>query len=408
MGKRNPPSLRRQENNRRAGSPPSLQRQNPSHYRSRNSRRRSKRRIKNKKLISLLLIVLICAVAVAAFLTISPSVMGNSVDLGSDNVSIAVTGDVMFGRKMPGVLSSGESPFRYVENVTKAADVLLVNFENPATTTSNAVKGDVPLKADPSYLPLLSGANEIVIASQANNHALDYGEEGMNDSLRNLNDAGITAIGAGANQESASKPAVVDVGDRHITILNYMDADNFAEYASIMPPATANSSGFSAYDEEYAKEQIQEARDNGSSIVIAYLHYGNEYSRSPNEYQVNISHELIDNGADIVIGAHAHVTQGVEMYKGKPVFYNLGNFIFDQSNPATHRAYFLNLDLVEDNCTVTLYPVNIINYLPQFMSPEDGKALIAELNPQCDELQVTDEGTGKLTFKLGNQTDDAN
>ena len=354
------------------------------------------------------MVLLLCLVAVAAFLTISSVTLGNNVDLGSDNVSIAVTGDVMFGRKMPGVLSSGESPFRYVENVTKAADVLLVNFENPATTTSNAVKGDVPLKADPSYLPLLAGANKIVVASQANNHALDYGEEGMNDSLKNLNDAGITAIGAGANQESASKPAVVDIGDRHITILNYMDADNFAEYASIMPPATANSSGFSAYDEEYAKEQIQEARDNGSSIIIAYLHYGNEYSRSPNEYQVNISHELIDNGADIVIGAHAHVTQGVEMYNGKPIFYNLGNFIFDQSNPATHRAYFLNLDLVEDNCTVTLYPVNIINYLPQFMSAEDGKALIAELNPQCDELQVTDDGTGKLTFKLGNLTEDAN
>ena len=134
------------------------------------------------------MVLLLCLVAVAAFLTISSVTLGNNVDLGSDNVSIAVTGDVMFGRKMPGVLSSGESPFRYVENVTKAADVLLVNFENPATTTSNAVKGDVPLKADPSYLPLLAGANKIVVASQANNHALDYGEEGMNDSLKNLND----------------------------------------------------------------------------------------------------------------------------------------------------------------------------------------------------------------------------
>ena len=150
MGKRNPPSLRRQDNNRRARTPASLKRQNPS--RGRNIRRRSNSRIKNKKLISFLVIVLLCFIAVAAFLTISPVVLGDNVDYGSDNVSIAVTGDVMFGRKMPGVLSSGESPFRYVENVTKAADVLLVNFENPATTTSNAVKGDVPLKADPSYL----------------------------------------------------------------------------------------------------------------------------------------------------------------------------------------------------------------------------------------------------------------
>ena len=84
------------------------------------------------------MVLLLCLVAVAAFLTISSVTLGNNVDLGSDNVSIAVTGDVMFGRKMPGVLSSGESPFRYVENVTKAADVLLVNFENPATTTSSS------------------------------------------------------------------------------------------------------------------------------------------------------------------------------------------------------------------------------------------------------------------------------
>ena len=112
MGKRNPPSLRRQDNNRRARTPASLKRQNPS--RGRNIRRRSNSRIKNKKLISFLVIVLLCFIAVAAFLTISPVVLGDNVDYGSDNVSIAVTGDVMFGRKMPGVLSSGESPFRYV------------------------------------------------------------------------------------------------------------------------------------------------------------------------------------------------------------------------------------------------------------------------------------------------------
>ena len=185
-----------------------------------------------------------------------------------------------------------------------------------------------------------------------------------------------------------------------------MDADNFAEYRGVMDPATANSSGYSAYDSELAQRQIQEARENGSSIVIVYLHYGNEYSRSPNDNQIKISHELINDGADIVIGSHAHVTQGVEMYNGKPIFYNLGNFIFDQSNPATHISYFLNLDLVEDNCTVTLYPTYISNYLPNFMDAESGKALINGLYPQCDELDVTENGTGVLTFKLGNITNE--
>ena len=226
----------------------------------------------------------------------------------------------------------------------------------------------------------------------------------MNESIKNLKEAGIYVIGAGINSAEATKPVVIESGDRKVTILNYMDSDNFAEYRGVMDPATSNSSGYSAYDSELAERQIQEARENGSSIIIAYLHYGNEYSRSPNDNQIKISHELINDGADIVIGSHAHVTQGVEMYNGKPIFYNLGNFIFDQSNPATHISYFLNLDLVEDNCTVTLYPTYISNYLPTFMDAESGKALINGLYPQCDEMNVTDEGTGVLTFKLGNVT----
>ena len=361
-----------------------------------------------KRFFQILIVIFIILLAISIYGTFFMNLDNDSYDLGHDEVSVAVTGDVMFGRKMPSVLESGESPFRYVENVTKNADVLLVNFENPVTTSTYAVKGDVPLKADPKYTYLLSGANDVVVASQANNHALDYGETGLNESIKNLKEAGIYVIGAGMNSAEATKPVVIEKGDRKITILNYMDADNFAEYRGVMDPATANSSGYSAYDSELAQRQIQEARENGSSIIIVYLHYGNEYSRSPNDNQIKISHELINEGADIVIGSHAHVTQGVEMYNGKPIFYNLGNFIFDQSNPATHISYFLNLDLVEDNCTVTLYPTYISNYLPNFMDAESGKALINGLYPQCDELKVTENGTGVLTFKLGNITNETN
>ena len=357
-----------------------------------------------KRFFSVLIVIFLILSALSICGTILLGMDEGQYDLGHDDVSIAVTGDVMFGRKMPAVLDSGESPFRFVENVTKNADILLVNFENPVTTSSNAVKGDVPLKANPKYTYLLANANDKVVASQANNHALDYGEAGLNESIKNLKDAGIYVMGAGNNINEATQPVTIESGDRKITILNYMDADNFREYSGVMDPATANSSGYSAYDSELAQRQVQEARENGSSIIIAYLHYGNEYSRSPNENQKKISHELINDGADIVIGSHTHVTQGVEMYNGKPIFYNLGNFIFDQSNPATHTSYFLNLALHEDNCTVTLYPTYLSNYLPHFMDAESGKALINVLNPHCDELKVNDDGTGELTFKLGNNT----
>lgn len=354
-------------------------------------------------LISILVILLVFAIVSAYMFGDNNGFSNSTSSLGHENVSISVTGDVMFGRKMPSVLSSGD-PFRYVSNLTSNSDILLVNFENPLTNSSNAVKGDVPLKADPSYVNLLKNACNVVVAAQANNHIFDYGEDGIEDSLKNLKSAGITTIGAGNNVDNASAPANINIKDRTITILNYMDADNFAEYSDIMPSATNDSAGFSAYNETLAKQEIQTAKDNGSDCVIAYLHYGNEYSRTPNEVQENISHQLIDNGADIVIGSHTHVTQGVEVYKGKPILYNLGNFIFDQSNSATHRAYFVNLDLVNDTGEVTVYPVDLINYLPHFMSPEDGKGLLEELNPQCDQMNITGEGTGKLSFKLGNST----
>ena len=315
------------------------------------------------------------------------------------DVSIAVAGDVMFARNMPGVLSLDSSPFEGVSNVTSNVDLLLINFENAATYSENQVKGDVPLKCDPSYVPLAK-ANNNTVASLANNHAFDYGIEGMQDTVKYLGDAGITPIGAGENEDEAHNAVVKDIKGRDITILNYMDSNNFAEYGyEVMPYANGSSAGYSAYDSEDAQKQISEAKDRGSDLIVAYLHFGNEYSTSPNEDQVKIAHELIDYGADVVIGSHPHVPQGVEMYNGKPVFYSLGNFIFDQSNPETHVAYFVKIDLVNDTGECTVYPVYISNYLPQFMPQEDGTALLNSLSPQCSELKVHD-GVGTLNFNL--------
>ena len=315
-----------------------------------------------------------------------------------ENVSIAVTGDVMFARNMPGVLSLDSSPFSGVSNVTSTVDLLLINFENAATESDNAVKGDVPLKCDPSYVPLAK-ANNNTVASLANNHAFDYGIEGMHDTVKYLKEAGITPIGAGDSEDEAHQAVTQEINGRKITILNYMDSNNFAEYSyDVMPYANGSNPVYSAYDSEDAQKQISDNKD--SDLIIAYLHFGNEYSNSPNEDQMKIAHELIDYGADVVIGSHPHVTQGIDMYNGKPIFYSLGNFIFDQSNEATHSAYFVQIDLVGDTGKCTVYPISITNYLPQYMDSESGKALLNGLSPKTDDLQVTDKGIGILNFNL--------
>lgn len=350
------------------------------------------------RLRDILLIALVILVIIAAWITVFNTDTSLVKLEPKENASIAVTGDVMFARNMPGVLSLDSSPFEGVSDVTSRVDLLLINFENAATTSQNAVKEDVPLSCDPSYVPLAK-ANENTVASLANNHAFDYGIQGMADTLQHLKDAGITPIGAGNTEDEAHQAVVKDVNGRKVTILNYMDSNNFAEYSyDVMPYANGSSPGYSAYDSADAQKQI--AENNDSDLIIAYLHFGNEYSNSPNEDQTRIAHELIDYGADVVIGSHPHVTQGIEMYKGKPIFYSLGNFIFDQSNEATHSAYFVEIDLVDETGQCTVYPIQISNYLPQHMDSEDGKALLSGLTPQPSELKITDEGVGKLSFNL--------
>ena len=350
------------------------------------------------KLRDILLIILVILVIIAVWATIfNPS--SSLVDIEpKENISVAVTGDVMFARNMAGVLSSDYSPFSGVSDVTSNVDLLLINFENAATTSGYALKGDVPLRCDPSYVPLAK-ANNITVAALANNHAFDYGATGMEDTISYLKDAGITPMGAGNTEDEAHAAVVKEVNGRKITILNYMDSENFAEYSQeVMPYADGDNPGYSAYDSADAQKQI--AENNDSDLIIAYMHYGNEYSRSPNDNQIRISHELIDYGADVVIGSHPHVTQGIEMYKGKPIFYSLGNFIFDQSNEATHTAYFVKIDLVGDEGECTVYPIYISNYLPQHMDSESGTSLLSSLSPQCSQLEITGDGTGKLSFNL--------
>jgi poly-gamma-glutamate synthesis protein (capsule biosynthesis protein) len=339
--------------------------------------------------------------AVILFVALNVAFQGSnnnsSVFENKENISIAVTGDVMFARNMPNVLSLDSSPFAGVSNVTSNVDLLLINFENAATNSGDALKGDVPLKCDPSYVPLAK-ANNNTVASLANNHASDYGTTGLKDTISYLKEAGITPIGAGENEDEAHQAVTQDINGRKVTILNYMDSNNFAEYSyEVMPYANGSNPGYSAYDSADAQKQI--AENNDSDLIVAYLHFGNEYSNSPNEDQVRIAHELIDYGADVVIGSHPHVTQGVEMYNGKPIFYSLGNFIFDQSNEATHSAYFVQIDLVDGTGKCTVYPIYISNYLPQFMDSDSGNSLLNGLSPKADELHV-ENGVGTLEFNL--------
>lgn len=230
----------------------------------------------------------------------------------------------------------------------EAADIFMVNQEFPFTERGTAAADKqftFRLPHDRFHIMEEMG---IDIVTLANNHILDFGEEGLLDSCAALEEAGIPYVGAGENLERARKLETITVGGRTIGFLGtsrvYMDTS----WA-----AGPNHPGvFSTYDPTQAVEAIKAARELCDYLVV-YVHWGVERETTPKEYQRTMGRQYIDAGADLVIGSHPHVLQPVEYYKEKPIVYSLGNFVFGSSIPDTE---LFKVVLTEDGAEVTEIP----------------------------------------------------
>lgn len=230
----------------------------------------------------------------------------------------------------------------------EAADIFMVNQEFPFTERGTAAADKqftFRLPHDRFHIMEEMG---IDIVTLANNHILDFGEEGLLDSCGALEEAGIPYVGAGENLERAKKLETITVGGRTIGFLGtsrvYMDTS----WA-----AGPNHPGvFSTYDPTQAVEAIKEAREQCDYLVV-YVHWGVERETTPKEYQRTMGRQYIDAGADLVIGSHPHVLQPMEYYKEKPIVYSLGNFVFGSSIPNTE---LFKVVITEDGVEVTEIP----------------------------------------------------
>jgi poly-gamma-glutamate synthesis protein (capsule biosynthesis protein) len=327
------------------------------------------------------------------------SSMSTTPNVTQSNVTMFFTGDVMLGRGVDGLLASGQNVFRNVDPMFLNADAVVINLEDPMTTSSTNFKKTVPLKANPIYAPLLK-KNNIVVACLANNHIMDYGNTGLTDTINTLKSNGINYTGAGYNIDQATQPVYLNIKGRKIAVLNFLDNSSFTEFLpSEMPGATINSSGYAPADWNIIKQRIDESKKN-SDITIVVFHYGNEYSTTPNPSQIELSHECIDEGADMVIGDHPHVIQKIESYKGKPIFYSLGNFVFDQSNIATHSSLMLEMDMVGNETKIIVHPMTLVNSIPRPMDNTTSITLLNQLKTESLLNMTIEGGDGVITFPI--------
>ena len=213
---------------------------------------------------------------------------------------------------------------RYIKEM-RAVDLMWANNEFAYGTDVEPLEGkEWTFLAAPANVKYLKDLG-VDVAGLANNHVFDYGEEAFNTTLDTLKDAGIPSVGAGRNIQEAAAPVIIERNGVRIAYV----AASCAEYTIYTPEAGEDTPGIMwCYDDDKFLEAIRNAASQ-ADFVVALPHWGVEHSTELESKQVESARAYIDAGADAVVGAHAHILQGIDFYEGKPILYNLGNFWFD-------------------------------------------------------------------------------
>lgn len=267
----------------------------------------------------------------------------------SDLVSLIFAGDIYFSDHVlnaydraggiGGVL--GET----LRETIGESDIFMANLEFPFSERgTKAVDKQFTFRVSPSRVSILQEIGPDIV-TVANNHALDYGTDALLDTCDTLDMAGILHVGAGKNLDEARKPQFIEKNGIKIGFLGVTRVFPTGDWAA----GEAHPGMFSAYDTAPVVNEIQKVKKQCDYLVV-YIHWGIERNTQPEAYQREMGHQYIDAGADLVVGSHPHVLQGIESYNGKWILYSLGNFVFGSSIPET---MLVNAS-VDENCETAL------------------------------------------------------
>ncbi len=286
--------------------------------------------------------------------------------------------------------------FDSVRGIFEADDMTIVNFEGVLTTSDEKVEKTYNIKGAPEYVQILVDGS-VEAAAMGNNHRMDYGDKGLEDTVAALESAGI--------------------------VYGYDDILGYYE-----DPDTGIKVGYvsinEVYDgtlvETYLEEGIKALKaDETVDLVIACCHWGEELDRYPDEYELNLGKQCIDWGADLVLGHHPHVMQGIEEYKGRFIVYSLGNFCFGgNKNPKEKDTMifqqtftFVNGEKQEDQvikvipCTISSVS-NRNDFQPTPVTGEDAERVFGKINEYSQQFGLQFDMEGNLYYLLDSETEE--
>jgi poly-gamma-glutamate synthesis protein (capsule biosynthesis protein) len=238
-------------------------------------------------------------------------------------VSIVFVGDVMLAETPGQRIRQGHDPFAPFARLLDQADVRVANLECVVARGGKAEAGKpYTFRAHPRALPLLK--RHVDAVSLANNHSGDFGRDAFAEMLQHLQKTGVPYFGGGHNLSEAHAALIIERKGLKIALLGY------DEFFPRHFEAGQDHPGVAWSEDEQVVADIRRAREVlHADIVIPFMHWGEEHRPLANDRQRQLARLMIDAGADAVVGTHPHVVEDIEHYKGKPIVYSLGNFIFD-------------------------------------------------------------------------------
>lgn len=303
----------------------------------------------------------------------------------SDSVRFLATGDLNVGHWITPILEKKgiDYPFEFLKKQLNSADLVFSNLEAPFCNEGEPYPKNFVFKVPEKLVKVLKSGN-INLVSLANNHILDYGLPCLNSTVQVLKNENIHFAGAGTDFKTAHKPSI-------FTINNIKFA--FFAYSMTLPKYffATDSTGGTAYPHiKILRDSISHYHNLVDHIIVSF-HWGEELTEMPKEYQQNYARFAIDFGADIILGHHPHVLQGIEKYKGKFIIYSLGNFIFASYSNKASDSILLDLKFSKSSITeFNIVPINVnnyeINFRPKILTGEKKSKIIYYLQTISDSL----------------------
>lgn len=322
----------------------------------------------------------------------APGVFGGpSQSQAADNITLTFAGDILLdGFVGEQIARYGVNfPFAKVAPVLQKADIAFANLETPVSVRGKAAEKTFAFRSKPAALGGLGYAG-IDGVTLANNHILDYGQVAMLDTLIHLDKYKIGHTGAGSNIDQAFKPYVKTVKGKKIAILGVSRVlSGPSWYAGKNSPGAA-----SAYTAEPLLGAIKKSAEDNDYTVV-YLHWNEEFKDYPEKYARTLAKQMIDSGADIILGAHSHCLMGIEYYKHKPIYYSLGNFVFNKSTRGgekTVHSMLADFTISKTGITSRITPVKIIGGQPNFMGAAYNKETITLMNQLSFNAKIAADG----------------